>query len=118
MVKFIFKADVIDMDSWVVMMKPCNYNYNLMSMEMLKIFIIEAELDVVDEGEVLCIFNPLHINNIEVNSRALLYIIRKARTFRYTRNFFEKTEPFKMLYYFYSNILELGITFFIPKELW
>lgn len=86
-----------------------------MGMEILKIYEIEAELSTVFEREdALQVSNPLYINDIEVDSRAILNIIRekKARDFTYTINFFTKTEPFEILYYYHSNIFSMGIAFF------
>ena len=96
-------------------MNACNYNYNLMSMEMLKIYEIEAGLSTVFEREdALVVSNPLYVNDTEVDSRAVLNIIReeKAKDFTYTINFFTKTEPFEILYYYHSNIFSIGIAFF------
>jgi len=96
-------------------MKPCNYNYNLMGMEMLKIFAIETKLDTVfKRNDTLLVSNPLYINDAEVDSRAILNIIKekKAEGFTYTINFFTKTEPFEILYYYHSNIFRMGIAFF------
>jgi len=95
-------------------MNICSYNYNLMSMEMLKIYEIEIEPTDFNKKEALEVYNPLYVNNAEVDSRAVLYIIKeeKARGFTYTINFFTKSEPFKILYYYHSNIFSIGIAFF------
>ena len=86
-----------------------------MSMEMLKIFAIETKLDsIFKRDDTLNVTNPLYINDAEIDSRAILNIIRekKAGGFTYTINFFTKTEPFETLYYYHSNIFRMGIAFF------
>jgi len=95
-------------------MNACNYNYNLMGMEILKIFTIKTEPTDFNKKEALEVYNPLYVNNAEVDSRAVLYIIKEEKTgnFTYTINFFTKTEPFKILYYYHSNIFSIGIAFF------
>ena len=85
-----------------------------MDMEILKIFTIKTEPTDFNKKEALEVYNPLYVNNAEVDSRAVLYIIReeKAKDFTYTINFFTKTEPFRILYYYHSNIFSMGIAFF------
>jgi hypothetical protein len=96
-------------------MDVCNYNFNLMGMEMLKIYKIKTELNsMFKRDDVLQVFNPIYINGTKVvDSRAILNIItgKKAEGFTYTINFFIKTEPFGILYYYNSNIF-IGIAFF------
>ena len=98
-------------------MNACNYNYNLMSIEMLKIFAIETEPTDFNKKEALEVSNPMFIKHKIVNSRAIIYLIKGEgeKDFRYASNFFENTMPLEMLYYFHSEIFDIfsfGIAFF------
>jgi len=95
-------------------MNLCNYDFNLMGMELLKIFAIETEPTDFNKKEALEVSNPLFIKHDMVNSRAILYLIKGIgeKDFRYTSNFFQNTMPLEMSYYFHSDISSLGIAFF------
>jgi len=102
-------------------MNLCNYNWNVISMEMLKMVKIEAGLGTIfKRDDSLLVQNPLYINNDWADSREYLYIIREEKTgnFTYIIDTFYITKPRRSLYNYNYKRLRMGIAFFLDIEQW
>jgi hypothetical protein len=103
-------------------MNLCNYNWNLMSIEMLKMYKIDIRLGTIfKRDDSLLIQNSLFINeNKWADSRGYLYIIKEEKTgnFTYIIDAFYITKPHRSLYKYNYKRLWMAIAFFLDIEQW
>jgi len=95
-------------------MKPCNYNYNLMSLETLKFFVASVEPEIFNGRESLAISNPLTYKNKILETHATLYISKdkKEGEYKYIISFFDVGTYHKILYYFCNETNTIDFKFF------
>jgi len=96
------------------MMNACNYNYNLMSLETLKFFVVSIEPEIFGGRESLAISNPLFYKDKILETRATLYISKdkKGREYKYIISFFNIGEYAEILYYFCNETTTINFKFF------
>jgi len=105
-------------------MNPCIYNYNLMSMEILKIFIVNVEPTHVipDKGISLFISNPFYkyghkYDMIETSADLEIIKYKWERNFKYITSFLDHKKIFGSMYYFNSEFHKLRLSFSFLEQI-
>ena len=102
-------------------MNPCNYNYNLMGMEILKIFIVSVEPTHVlpEDGRSLLISNPFYKYDYKYETSADLEITKYkwGRNFKYITSFLKHRKSFESMYYFDSEFHKLSLSFSFLEQI-
>jgi hypothetical protein len=95
-------------------MDACNYNYNLMSLETLKFFVVSVEREIFDGRESLAISNPLFYKDKILETHTTLYISKdkKGGEYKYIISFFNVGEYTEILYYFCNKTPTIDFKFF------
>jgi len=103
-------------------MNLCNYNWNIMGIEMLKMHKIDIGLGTLfKRDDSLLVQNYLFINKDEwVDSRGYLYIVKEENTgnFTYIIDAFYITKTHRSLYKYNYKRLWMCIAFFLDIEQW